>query len=156
MLRKLVMGLALAAIAALLVPEAAFARSGFGGHGFHGGGFHGGGFRGGGFAGRSLAVAPRAYSGARFYSGAGRGYAGNVARWNGGTLSNAYRWRGYGYYRPYRRYPYYAAAAVGAAAIGAYGAYYGGYPYYYDDECYQVVTVYGPYGPEARRVYVCE
>jgi hypothetical protein len=161
MLKKIVTGLALVAAVVLLVPESAFARGGHGG--FHGGGFRGGGaFRGGGFSGRGFAAAPRAYGGARFYGGGARVYGGGarfygapgrayVARnWNGGGWNNAYRYRRYG------RYPYYGAAVAGAAIAGAYGAYYSGYPYYYDDECYQVVTVYGAYGPEARRVYVCE
>lgn len=174
MLKKTVMGLALVAAVALLVPQDAFARDGGGrgGGGFHGGGgLHGGGFRGGGGGGsRGFAVGPRSFGGgarahsggARFHGGGSRGYV-NVARGHGGQWNNAHRGsNGHyrGHYRGYGRYPYYAAGAVGLGiAAGSY--YYGGYPYsYYGgapyDECYQYVNVNTVYGPQLQRVYVCE
>ncbi len=62
--------------------------------------------------------------------------------WSG----NNWRGRGYGYYAPYR-YGY------GYGVPLAYGA--GAYPYY-DDGCYQSVSVMTAYGPVVRRVWVCD
>jgi len=43
---------------------------------------------------------------------------------------------------------------IGLGLAGAYGGYYGGYPYGYRG-CWRRTVVYTPYGPRARRVWVC-
>lgn len=42
---------------------------------------------------------------------------------------------------------------LGLAGAGYYGGYYGGYPAY--GGCWRRQVVYTPYGPRARRVWVC-
>ena len=89
MLKKTVMGLALVAAVALLVPQDVLSREADAAD-------HGGGFpwrwwlprRRWRYAARGFAAGARACSGggARFYGGEGRGYTGNVARWKGGKL----------------------------------------------------------------------
>jgi hypothetical protein len=44
---------------------------------------------------------------------------------------------------------------LGLAGAGYYGGYYGGYPAYGYRGCWRRTVVYTPYGPRARRVWVC-
>lgn len=44
---------------------------------------------------------------------------------------------------------------LGLAGAGYYGGYYGGYPAYGYGGCWRRTVVYTPYGPRARRVWVC-
>jgi hypothetical protein len=159
MLRRLVIGLALAAIAAS-VPGGALARGGGGGGGggggFHGGGgggfgggFHGGGFGGPAFHGGSFA-AMSGFGGARFAGAPAMAHfaampVGHPHFGPGGFHNGRFLYHG--------RFRRFAPFAVGFGGLYYYDDYY--YDDYYYGGCYQLARVPTRYGWRWVQVNVC-